>query len=239
MKKITILTAIAGLTLGASLAYGYTVDGGGVVGSKHDMNMLSGAADDGQKRVCAFCHTPHHKLDADGLVLDYNPLWSHEYNSDKGFTAYDTTTFNSTTLDDPLAGPSRLCMSCHDGSIAVDQHYGNIGTPSATIGSKITDDAFGDIAVGRDSDVSNDHPIGFSLVGIADKDPGIRSILLTPGNDKIAATALITTLGYNTGSDTIMTCASCHDVHNKDNVDTAFLYEKQENSQFCVMCHDK
>ncbi|TGU70286.1 cytochrome C [Geomonas terrae] len=234
MKKITILTAIAGLTLGASLAYGYTADGGGVVGSKHDMNMLSGAAPDAQGRVCAFCHTPHHKVEA--TELDYNPLWSHKVNVDTSFAPYESVTFNSTIAGDPLAGPSRLCMSCHDGVIAVDQHYGNTGT---ALGGKITADGFGDIAIGKFADLSNDHPIGFDLNGIHTKDAGIRDTLKAPNNTTLN-TQPITTLGFNNGKgQLLMTCASCHDVHNKDNKDTAFLYEKQLNSQFCVMCHDK
>ena len=235
MKKITILTAIAGLTLGASLAYGYTVDGGGVVGSKHDMNELSGAAPDSLGRVCAFCHTPHHKLEA--TELDYNPLWSHTINVDTSFASYETVTFNSTIAGDPLAGPSRLCMSCHDGVIAVDQHYGNVGT---ALTGKITADGFGDIAVGKFSDLSNDHPIGFDLTGIHGKDAGIRANLLAPANTALNTKEIAATLGFNNGKgQLLMTCASCHDVHNRDNVDTAFLYEKQLDSQFCVMCHDK
>lgn len=234
MKKITILTAIAGLTIGASLAYGYTADGGGVVGSKHDMNMLSGAAPDQYGRVCAFCHTPHHKVEA--TELDYNPLWSHKVNVDTSFVPYESVTFNSTIAGDALAGPSRLCMSCHDGVIAVDQHYSANGT---ALGGKITADGFGDIAVGKFSDLSNDHPIGFDLTGINTTDPGIRAKLLAPANQTLNDQP-ITTLGFNNGKgQMLMTCASCHDVHNKDNKDTAFLYEKQLNSQFCVMCHDK
>jgi len=235
MKKITILTAIAGLTLGASLAYGYTVDGGGVVGSKHDMNELSGAAPDSLGRVCAFCHTPHHKLEA--TELDYNPLWSHTINVDTTFASYETVTFNSTIAGDPLAGPSRLCMSCHDGVIAVDQHYGSTGT---ALTGKITDDGFGDIAVGKFSDLSNDHPIGFDLTNIHTTDAGIRANLKAPANSTLDTKEIAATLGFNNGQgQLLMTCASCHDVHNRDNVDTAFLYEKQMDSQFCVMCHDK
>ena len=237
MKKITILTAIAGLTMGASMAYGLTAAGTGIVGSKHDMNVLTGAAKDSQGRVCAFCHTPHHKVEA--TQLDYNPLWSHTVNVDKNFAPYDSVTFNSTVLGDPLAGPSRLCMSCHDGVIAVDQHYGSTGTTTG-MSSHITGDNFGEIAVGKFSDLSNDHPIGFDLNETMLKDQGIRKNLLAPNNDTLNNQPLPTALGFNDGKGhQLMTCASCHDVHNRDSKDTAFLYEKQLNSQFCVMCHDK
>jgi len=239
-KQIVIITALAALTLGTTLAFGGSADGTGIVGSKHDMNVLRDAnvTADTQGRVCAFCHTPHHKLESTTL-LNYNPLWSHTINNDAVLKSYQTVTFDSTATGDPLTGPSRLCMSCHDGSIAVDQHYGIAGTASLTKES-LHGDNFNQIAVYKSSDLSNDHPIGFDLDGINTLDPGIRAKLLAPNNlglnDKD-----ITVLGFKTGvgSVSIMTCASCHDVHNKDNKDTAFLYEKQKDSAFCLMCHDK
>jgi len=239
MKKMTIMTALLGLTIGAStaLATTYALPGKGVVLSKHDMNQLPEAGTmtgrDSQGRVCAFCHTPHHKLESN--ALDYNPLWSHQINIDTNFIAYDSVTFDSNLASgDPLVGPSRLCMSCHDGSIAVDQHYGMAGNATRS------GDTWNEIAIGKNSDLSNDHPIGFSLVGINDRDKGIRATLQSANNPLLMNAVPITYLGYkDVNGDSIMTCASCHDVHNKDNVDTAFLYEQQSGSQFCLMCHDK
>jgi len=238
-KQIVIMTALAVLTLGTTLAFGLTADGGGVVGSKHDMNVLQDAnvKQDSQGRVCAFCHTPHHKLES--TALNYNPLWSHTINENAVLKTYQTVTFDSKdqmSSTDPLTGPSRLCMSCHDGSIAVDQHYGIAGTAKK---DSLSGDNFGEIAVYKTSDLSNDHPIGFDLDGISSRDAGIRTALAT-SNIKLAGKN-IQDLGFKTGvgSVSIMTCASCHDVHNRDNVDTAFLYEKQQDSAFCLMCHDK
>lgn len=233
-QKTVMMTALAGLTLGATLAFGAasTPAGGGIVKSKHDMNVLDGAnvKQDGQGRVCAFCHTPHHKVESD--ALDYNPLWSHQVNVDTNFTPYESVTFDSTIAGDPLTGPSRLCMSCHDGSIAVDQHYGISGN------TVLSSDDFGGIAVGKNSDVSNDHPIGFDLNDISDRDKGIRANLQT--TNPLLTGKTIQDLGFKDGlNHSIMTCASCHDVHNRDNVETAFLYEKQAGSAFCLMCHDK
>ena len=239
-QKIVIMTALAALTLGTTLAFGeLTADGGGVVGSKHDMNVLVGAKPDSKGRVCAFCHTPHHKLES-GALLDYNPLWSHTINNTAVISqnTYKSVTFDSQdqmSITDPLTGPSRLCMSCHDGIIAVDQHYGIAGTVVKD------SDSFGGIAIYKGSDLSNDHPIGFDLNAITGRDGGIRTDLLT--TNPALKDKKIQDLGFKTGvgvvSVSIMTCASCHDVHNKDNVDSAFLYEVQAGSKFCLMCHDK
>lgn len=241
-QKTFIMTTLATLTLGATFAFGGATDGSGIVGSKHDMNQLTGAGAtaDSQGRVCAFCHTPHHKLES--TTLTYNPLWSHTINETQNYKTYNSVTFdsNSKMATDPLTGPSRLCMSCHDGIIAVDQHYGIAGTANK---ASLKGDDFGQIAVGKQDstgalDLSNDHPIGFDLVGINALDSGIRANLLAPHNSKLS-NKTIETLGFKDGQKYYMTCASCHDVHNRDNVDTAFLYERQAKSDFCIMCHDK
>jgi hypothetical protein len=42
-----------------------------------------------------------------------------------------------------------------------------------------------------------------------------------------------------------MTCATCHDVHNKDNANNTLgsmnylVYSDQQNSSLCLTCHDK
>lgn len=238
-KKLVAVVALAGLTLGGTLAYGvdYTADGQGIVGSKHDMNKLpdAGVTQDGQGRVCAFCHTPHHKL-ADGN-LTYNPLWSHTISNELGWKMYQSVTFDgyAKKADDPLVGPSRLCMSCHDGIIAVDQHYGTTYAGTAS-NAKLSGDGFLQIAVGYDKDLSNDHPIGFDLKGLggpSGTDPGIRDQLRTTNQKLVNKT--VVDMGFKDGDKSWMTCASCHDVHNRDNTDTAFLYDKQAGSAFCLM----
>jgi predicted CXXCH cytochrome family protein len=248
-KQLFVLTALAGLALGASIAHAGSGFGSGIVGSKHDMNLQTGngATADSKGRVCAFCHTPHHKLDAS--KLDYNPLWSHDINNED-FVAYGekSVSFDATMGADPLTGPSRLCMSCHDGRIAVDQHYGMSGTAA---GDHLKGDDFGQIAVGLGNDLSNDHPIGFGIEDALATDGtkngmpvfghALNANLVAPANATKLNGKPMTDLGFKglvTGK-SIFTCASCHEVHNKDSVEEAFLYEKQAGSQFCLMCHNK
>ncbi|MCC7204740.1 MAG: hypothetical protein IT441_06645, partial [Phycisphaeraceae bacterium] len=62
---------------------------------------------------CIFCHTPH-------AASPRAPLWNRE---DPG-TYYQT--YESTTLKAEVGQPtgsSRLCLSCHDGTIALTQTY--------------------------------------------------------------------------------------------------------------------
>ncbi len=219
-------SALVGLSLGATLAFAGINAGTGIVGSKHDMNRMNTTGDQ-YGRVCAYCHTPHHALDPN--ASDYMPLWSHNLTT-QNFQAYESTTLNAAIVD-PLVGPSRLCMSCHDGAIAVDQHYGLAGQVVKT------GDNFNQIAVGSNGDLTNDHPIGFDYGAVAAVDLGIK-----PATNAFTAGTKQIKDALTNG---IMTCATCHEVHNKDNVADAantynyFLYAQQKDSAICTSCHDK
>ena len=257
-KHLITLVALAGFAVGASIAYGGATAGSGIVGSKHDMNVYGGTVsayngsdtttqtlgDDSQGRVCAFCHTPHHALDP--AQSDYLPLWSHNL-STGAYTPYNSLTFDG-AVTDPLAGPSRLCMSCHDGVIAQDQHYGNAGS-NITSDANLTGDNYNQIAVGLNKDLSNDHPIGFDITNYPGDDAAktggmqifgtaIRANLQAPHNTTLN-NKVFTSVGFDTGAAKLFTCASCHDVHNVDTVENYFLYEKQAGSDICLMCHIK
>jgi hypothetical protein len=244
MKLRIGLGVVAVTALSASMAFA----SGSVVTSRHNMNVYS--TPDSQQRVCAFCHTPHH---ADTTAaLDYNPLWSHDVTT-QTFDEYASVTLESDNDSiHVLSGNSRLCMSCHDGVIAVDQHYGLAG------GDKRELDTWDNIAVGKNGDLSNDHPIGFdyALVGgttnmgsaIGDitpigtgngQDPEIRGtaspLLAFP--DRTIKDLLEQ---RNNGAVQIMTCGSCHDVHDTYTAEARyFLIGHQADSEICLTCHIK
>lgn len=228
--KILIFVPVACLALWAFQAGAGLAPGTGIVHSKHDMNVVSNP--DTQTRVCAFCHTPHHALD--DMAADYLPLWSHELTT-LTFGHYETVTFDGRNHEsaDRLTGPSRLCMSCHDGAVAVDQHYGIPGSDWRP------GDAWGDIGVGAAGDLTNDHPIGFNYIQVTYDDDEIKDATTPVSNPKVDT---IQDLLYDDDGDTfetIMTCSSCHDVHNTDANDDYFLYNYQVDSIFCLTCHDK
>lgn len=261
MRKLIPVIALSALI--ATVAYAGNTPGTGILNSPHDMNTVTGLAPDNQGRACAFCHTPHHAVD---LAGQYNPLWSHQPTALAGVTPYMSPTFDAgnSALIDPLIGPSRLCMSCHDGAIAPDQHY---GSANVTHTGRFASDTFAgypsavkNIAVGLGGNFGNDHPIGFDI-NASNTDKGIfadvpydRKWLLagTPGTKAISDGLYKTS---PTSTEKYMTCATCHDVHNKDNVaNTAatgvaghtdsvnlnyFVYAPQSGSQLCLSCHNK
>lgn len=247
LKKITVAIALTGLMAGA--AYAGVVAQTGINGSLHDMNAVAGTTDDSMKRTCAFCHTPHSAQDANNA-----PLWNRNTTTfDSGSYAWKTPTNSPITILEPLVGPSRLCMSCHDGSIAVDSH----NTAGATAGTLSLTAPSARLI----TDLNTTHPIGFVYADAVTARPGelvdaATGYLTTPSATLLANafdTKTRTGMTYSSKKiqDTlfgtaVMTCASCHDVHNTVNAksDTGltynyFLLARQEGSAICLSCHIK
>jgi predicted CXXCH cytochrome family protein len=185
-----------------------------ISGTAHD---LSGGALSGGE-ICNVCHTPHN---ADDTVSDA-PLWDHEVTATASFTLYSSTTMDATPGQP--SGVSKLCLSCHDGTVAVDAFGGAAGT--TLIGAIGT--GGGDFG----TDLSNDHPISFAYNNALYSADGE---LNDPDND-------LSGLGGTIAADMLfsgdMECASCHDVHNSEN-NTALLLIDNVGSALCLTCHDK
>lgn len=63
--------------------------------------------------VCVYCHTPH------GANKNVQaPLWNRAVNNNGTYTPYASSTID-TAVGQPV-GVSLACLSCHDGTIAVD-----------------------------------------------------------------------------------------------------------------------
>lgn len=242
MKKSTIATLLAVLAVTAAsalTAYGGTAAGSGVVGSMHDITAFaktqaSGAVTaDNEGRVCIYCHTPH-AANLDGVI---GPLWSHTLSS-KNYTPYKTATFDTNSqlvLGDTLIGSSRLCMSCHDGQVAADSHQGSTPQDGTFVlsGSKV---------VGSETSSTSDHPIGFLYDNVQGQQPTKYRTSTTTwisGNGQTIAACL---------EGGVMTCNTCHEVHNKRNVTMGLsvdhtqknwlLRAKETNSAICRSCHN-
>ena len=62
---------------------------------------------------CTYCHVPH---SANGNMA---PLWNQTL-STSTYTTYTSTTYvNKNNQQMPLGSDSGLCLSCHDGTVAV------------------------------------------------------------------------------------------------------------------------
>jgi hypothetical protein len=254
-KVLVVVVSIVIATSGTAMAL--SSPGEGVLGSVHDMRYSAGAVDfGGNDRVCAFCHTPHHAYtDADPNA--YYPLWSRQLNVET-FSPYVSPTINSADyyLPDIAIGPTRLCMSCHDGSIAPDQHYNFAGMSNLLIG-----DSWGQPGIGAgENKLLDDHPIGFNYnevaIGPAAGNPAGAIVFGREDyEDPWIREAATGVLNYGDRYQVrvvdrlfqgqYMTCATCHDVHNKLNADDPaaamnyLVLAPQRDSALCLTCHIK
>jgi len=147
-KKLIVYTAIA-----SGFAFG-TVANAGISLTRHNLSTSgswnyttvggkytvggTGGVDNGNNdnndEICVFCHTPH-GANAEPI----GPLWNREFNNKLGaYTLYDSWTIDgnkpSNVGNTRIAG-SMLCLSCHDGTQAIDTLINAPTWGSATGGS--------------------------------------------------------------------------------------------------------
>lgn len=170
-----------------------------VTGTAHDFS----AAKDGSA-ACQYCHTPH-------KALSGSVLWNHKL-SDRTYEIYWSTSLDA-KVGQPT-GSSKLCLSCHDGTVALDatvrgRRGGTFMPPGST---------------NLGTDLSDDHPVSFVYSSdLSDKDPQIKA------PDSLPEECQLDQLNE-------MQCMTCHDPHH----DTFgnFLVTTNIRSNLCVQCHD-
>jgi len=249
--------------------------GGTTIASQYAAGIASGTAgivSDRQSRICVFCHHPHNSKatgtnggQAGAANMTYSPLWNRDMSA-KTFAKYNNGGFVGTAASDKdhalnadspvgLSGVSLLCMSCHDGVVAMNAYSKTSGSTggaggNGTAGAIMSTAGFN--SVGGASDMSNHHPMGFNYAAVAAIDDEIAqpSVSMVPGNISASGvTAGTTTPGVTindlldgTGGATgMMECVTCHDVHNTKNAPNAerFLWRSNNQSNFCLTCHLK
>ena len=141
----------------------------GVKGSKHDMGA-SGQAQQTSTvttEVCSFCHTPHGSDTAANA-----PLWNKKLQAPAGgFRRYST--LQTSTLDGgeaTVGSVSLACLSCHDGTQAMDVVINKPGSGGYNAAGSELDPV--NIGIITDApiqllgtDLSNDHPISIQYGG--------------------------------------------------------------------------
>lgn len=187
-----------------------TAGAGTVAGSKHDFSTTGpnvsyrGTSD----QTCIYCHTPHN---ANATV---KPLWNKAITAST-FTVYSSDTMNSTPTQP--AGVSKMCLTCHDGTIGVDSY----SKPTAVTGTP--DLITGATLLG--TDLSNDHPVSVAYTS------GVN------GLNTVASAATAGVVFYGSAGSETVECASCHNPH--DNANTYFLRKSNAASALCLACHAK
>jgi len=208
-KKIIVVAAMMVLSVTT------TVLSGDIRSTKHNLSV-SGSGDltaSSESRICIFCHIPHRE----GSKMPY--LWNRSDPSNP-YTPYDSTTLKA-RVGQPT-GASRLCLSCHDGTIAL----GAVASPPTEIPFKggvrhIPDDRRSNLG----TDLSDDHPVSF-----------IYDAALSADNMELEDPAsLPPAVRLERGN--LLQCTTCHNPH--DDPFGQFLVMDNTASYLCIVCHNK
>ena len=227
------------------------------LGTAHNGMNYTAIPADTLQRTCIFCHAPHQTMKlspANGGpgagvgsgpqapdAFDYLPLWNHELTGNfasytmyqNGFSAPQTGPQASQAIQLGMTpgGTSLLCLSCHDGSLAVNS-YGNTSQllrsqsgGGGTIGPSYV--------IGQNNYLGNHHPIGFSY----DAAQALDNQLRPSSTATMGAAGLVSDHLY--GPTNNMECGSCHSVHNMGNTGETLLWRSDEASRLCLTCHNK
>jgi hypothetical protein len=262
MKKPKIL--LGGFAVGAMMALIPLTGMATIIGSPHDFSP-SGSGSDSKQGIatytwygstntynnpCQVCHTPHKAA----LYSQANgPLWNHAVGV--GATApgyyitYDqagSATFNALNLGTLTLGSSVACLSCHDGSIAVNQPYSS--TPlngvygSSKLSGQSTTNVYAPIIVldtttgqydGKQAagagSLTTMHPIGVPYQTALEDGAELNPVATLP-------TYMLQ------GVNGTVECASCHDIHQTEGIASSGdddLVVSLNNAQLCLTCHNK
>jgi predicted CXXCH cytochrome family protein len=203
-----VVMGMVALTVMLTLGTGSVVNAG-IAGSKHDFSSTGWSGGE----ICIVCHTPHN---ADTSVAG-TPLWNHAVTA-SSYTVYSSSTLNA-VVGQP-SGVSKLCLSCHDGTVALDSFGGATGTHMIT----------GTANLG--TNLSNDHPISFTYdTALATADGG----LFDPA---VKTSGIGGTVSHDLLFSGKLECASCHDVHNGLGI-ANLLRKANTGSALCLTCHNK
>jgi len=200
-----------------------------------------------EEQVCIFCHTPH------GGNLD-GPLWNRESPSATSYTHYNSASLSSylqsLNVGRAVSKESLLCLSCHDGTIAMNSlvNYSHAGVPEYPM---IGDDPllmptamFGASTPLIGTDLSDDHPISFVYASATESRVGTMY-----NSIEDAEGAGVRFFPPNAAdSSKRVECSSCHDPHvvydsywgdiaNEDY--RPFLITSNVGSALCLACHIK
>lgn len=259
VKEIMTLKLVVLRSLGLMLfvfALASTCGASSIVGSRHDIlsdlangNSIMRGTINNYGEICVYCHTPH-----SASTTTDAPLWNRPTPTGP-YALYSSSTMD-TTPGNP-GGVSLACLSCHDGTIAVDavlnapgggvnlsgpwygvsqasKHYKMVDATVHTGGEcgQCHTGSWGHDArmsyIG--TDLRDDHPISMSYPTPA-QDPDFNQ---PPDPDRGWGGQSSSDIKLYSGK---VECPSCHNVHDPTNA--PFLRKPLAQSGLCLTCHVK
>ncbi|TKB11372.1 cytochrome c3 family protein [Desulforhopalus sp. IMCC35007] len=192
-----------------------TADAASILTSKHNLSTsgIGGVKAATESRVCIFCHTPHNAR------RDTPFLWNRSDRTTNYIPYTSSTMFAQ--VGQPT-GASKLCLSCHDGTIALGAVLSQPEEIAFIGGIRF-------LPPNRTSylgtDLSDDHPVSFDYAAS-----------INQGNIELVSGSALPKEIQLDGSGQLQ-CTACHDPH--DDSWGNFLVISNQYSQLCTSCHNK
>lgn len=161
-------------------------------------------------RICIFCHTPHQGDPG-------APLWNREMGK-VVYTLYESSTLYS--IPGQPDGTSKLCLSCHDGTVALGKvlHRQKEFVMLKTSMGRMPRGKRANLG----SDLSDDHPISFDPASAVSTSAEL--VHPAPEDD----------IRYDKNGK--IQCTTCHNPH--VNTHGHFMVKSNRNAGVCKTCHD-
>jgi len=191
---------------------------------EHSMSPSGGATITGTLgEPCMYCHAPHSGINGTAGVQG-TPLWSQKLSSVQSYQTFSSPTMvNQTNSSPPLGSNSTLCLSCHDGTVAVGTQvpWGQVPMSSSLSGT----------AADLGTNLSTTHP--FSFVTPLQATPDLWPSLSANPPSTQDSTGAVQLINGN------VECGSCHNPH-VQNIDSSgdFLAIDNSQSALCLSCHN-
>jgi predicted CXXCH cytochrome family protein len=208
MKRLTLILTLILIALPLRVLHAQQTS---VINSPHNLSASGPGTVKAttEQQICIFCHTPHR-------ATAIQPLWNRDVPV-SAYRVYSSVTLSS--VPGQPTGSSKLCLSCHDGTIAL----GSVKSRDQVISMSgaITTLPPGKTNLG--TDLSDDHPISFRYdTALASKNIRLKDPRTLPAAFRLDAQSNVQ-------------CSTCHDAH--DNSRGDFLVISNSNSELCNACH--
>jgi len=153
------------------------------------------------------------------------PLRNHKLSEGYTYQVYQSTTLKATVAQPQTSDSSKLCLSCHGGTVALGDTVNNGLIPFQNVppDQKLPPSSRSNLA-GAGLNLADDHPVAFV------PDLALNNqVHLPPTGDPVKL-----------DQQGRLQCTSCHDPHNEyvDPVENRFLVRNNSAAAICTTCHD-
>lgn len=225
LPRLTVLSVLT-MLLCAFPTAGQSGTPSSVAGTLHNLSVTGPGEIRSltETEICKFCHIPH------SAVLE-EPLWGHRL-SDQQYTMPRSPSVGPRVqLGGQPDGTSRLCLSCHDGTVALGDVAGQAGAIPMTGTQRLSQGRPGFLG----TDLSGSHPISFVVpdgepADAAERDMGLRPLAAIHSDPDVEL-----------DGQGKMQCTTCHDAH-ADRYhrpgEVPRFWVKATVAEVCLTCHE-